>query len=217
MTGSLDLLLYAITEKRYSRGRPLAEMMEPCLKGGASLIQLRDKKATTRELVDEALELRGLTRAYSVPLIINDRVDVALASSADGVHLGKDDMDPSTARKLLGPGKIIGMTVRNVDEARDAERQGVDYIAAGSIYESETKKAEIIGLEGLRDILNSTSLPVVAIGGIRPENLNEIFDMGASGVALAKELLESEDIEEKVRSIRVLIEELIPEMARRRK
>jgi thiamine-phosphate pyrophosphorylase len=217
VTRRLDFALYAITEKLYSRGRSLREMVEGCLRGGVSIIQLRDKEATTRDLVQNALELSGLTRAYSVPLLINDRVDVALAASANGVHLGRDDMDPGTAREILGPESIIGKTVRNASEAIEAESEGVDYVAAGSIYRSKTKEAQVIGLEGLRGICDATSLPVVAIGGIGLGNLKELFDSGACGVAAAKELLDFPDIEGRVREFRLEIERLALESAREKK
>lgn len=213
MARRLDLVLYAITEKKYSRGRSFKELMESCLKGGASAVQLRDKDASTRELVKEAIELRSLTHAYSALFIVNDRVDVALAASADGVHLGIDDLEPGLARKLLGPDKIIGKTVRSTVEASEAELQGVDYISAGSIFKSETKDAPVIGLETLRDICRVSSLPVVAIGGIKLENVGSIFDMGAIGVAVAKELLDFQDIEVRARSFKAVIDELDSETA----
>lgn len=208
MARRLDLLLYAITEKKYSRGRSFKELMESCLKGGASVIQLRDKDASTKELVKEAIELRSLTRAYSALFIVNDRVDVALVASADGVHLGTDDMEPTLARKLLGPNRIIGKTVRSADEASEAELQGADYISAGSIFKSETKDAPVIGLKTLREICRVSSVPVVAIGGIKLENVESIFDAGAGGIAVAKELLDFQDIEERARSFKVVIDEL---------
>ena len=217
MAKRLDLVLYAITEKKYSRGRSFKELMESCLKGGASVIQLRDKDASTRELVNKAIELRSLTRAYSALFIVNDRVDVTLVASADGVHLGTDDMEPALARKLLGPDKIIGKTVRSADEASEAELKGVDYISAGSIFKSETKNARVIGLKTLRDICRVTSLPVVAIGGIKLENVESIFDTGAIGVAVAKELLDFQDIEERARSFKAAIDELDSETAGKQK
>ena len=217
MARRLDLVLYAITEKKYSRGRSFKELMESCLKGGASVVQLRDKDASTRELVSEAIELRNLTRDYSALFIVNDRIDVTLAASADGVHLGSDDMEPTLARNLLGPEKIIGKTVRNVEEAGEAELQGVDYVSAGSIFKSETKDAPVIGLQNLRDICKATSLPVVAIGGIKLENIESIFASGASGVAVAKELLDSADIEEKARSLRAVIDQLSSGLASNQK
>ena len=217
MARRLDLVLYAITEKKYSRGRSFKELMESCLKGGASVVQLRDKDASARELVSEAIELRNLTRNYSALFIVNDRIDVTLAASADGVHLGSDDMEPTLARNLLGPEKIIGKTVRNVEEAGEAELQGVDYVSAGSIFKSETKDAPVIGLQTLQDICKATSLPVVAIGGIKLENIESILASGASGVAVAKELLDSADIEEKTRSLRAVIDQLSSERANNQK
>jgi thiamine-phosphate pyrophosphorylase len=205
----LDLLLYVITERKYSRNRSLEELIEPCLKGGASVIQLRDKTATTKELLDKALRLRVLTERYSALFIVNDRVDVALATSADGVHLGADDMDPRLARKLLGADGVIGLTVRRSDEAKAALDLGVDYVAAGSVFESGTKRAEIIGLDGLSEICRVTSLPVVAIGGIGTENLDEVINRGASGVAVAREILDTLDIERSARRMRSALEKTV--------
>ena len=209
MSRRLDLLLYVITERKYSRNRPLEELIEPCLKGGASVVQLRDKTATTRDLLRQASKLRTLTEKYSALFIVNDRVDVALASSADGVHLGMDDMQPELARELLGPERVIGLTVRKQSEARAAEMRGVDYVAAGSIFQSKTKRAEIIGLDGLEEISRGTTLPVVAIGGIGIEDLEEIFRRGARGVAIAREVLDTQEIEQRARSFRLAIEGLV--------
>jgi thiamine-phosphate pyrophosphorylase len=204
----LDLLLYVITEKKYSRGRSLKDLVEPTLKGGASVVQLRNKGASTRELVRSGLLLRELAERYSALFIVNDRVDVALAVSADGVHLGSDDMDPALARMLLGPEKVIGRTVRTPEEALAAENEGINYLAAGSVYRSETKRASLIGLEGLRGICEVARLPVVAIGGITLSLLGGVFGAGASGVAVAKEILDTEDIEGKTREFRASIEKL---------
>ena len=209
MTERLDLLLYIITEAKYSRNRSLEELIEPCLKGGASVVQLRDKRAKTRKLLDEAFRLRALTEEYSALFIVNDRVDIALACSADGVHIGSEDMQPALARKLLGPDKVIGLTVRTPSEAEAAEVEGVDYVAAGSIFESATKRTRVIGLEGLGRICRTTTLPVVAIGGIGPNDLEGIFSRGARGVAVAKEILDTPDIEERARSFRSAIEDLV--------
>jgi thiamine-phosphate diphosphorylase len=204
----LDLLFYVITEKRYARDRSLEELIEPCLRGGASVIQLRNKTATTRTLLSEALRLRALTQSHSALFIVNDRVDVALACSADGVHLGADDMDPGRARSLLGPDSIIGLTVRSPSEAGAAEGAGVDYVAAGSVFESKTKRAEIIGLDGLGAVCRATKLPVVAIGGIGLADLDEVMSRGASGVAVAKEVLDTKDIEQAARGLRSALEGL---------
>lgn len=209
MPRRLDLLLYIITESKYSRNRSLEELIEPCLKGGASVIQLRDKSATTRSLVEKALRLRGLTLKYSALFIVNDRVDVALVSSADGVHLGADDMSPDLAREVLGPGRIIGKTVRTRSEALVAASEGVDYVAAGSVNRSKTKSTQVIGLEGLKEVCSATSLPVVAIGGLTLEDLPAVFESGASGVAVARGVLDSEEIEVKARDYRSVSERLV--------
>ncbi len=197
-----------IAEETYSRGRSLSELVEPSLRGGASVVQLRNKVASTRELVGRGLLLRELADKYSALFIVNDRVDVALAVSADGVHLGSDDMDPALARRLLGPDRVIGRTVRTPEEVEELENEGIDYLAAGSIYRSETKRATVIGLEGLRSICEVAHLPVVAVGGVTLGLLEGIFRAGASGVAVAKEIFDTEDIEGRAREFRASIEKL---------
>ncbi|MET1124944.1 MAG: thiamine phosphate synthase [Archaeoglobaceae archaeon] len=181
------LRVYFITDPRYGKHEELAEA---ALKAGIRAIQLRDKNASGRELYETAKRLRKLTYDYDALLIINDRLDVAMLSEADGVHLGSEDLPYDVARRHFDG--IIGVTVRSVEEAVRAERFA-DYLGAGSVFASRTKEAEVIGLEGLREIVASVSVPVVAIGGIDESNAAEVFRAGAFGIAVVSAIAASHD------------------------
>lgn len=190
-----DFTLYAIADPSCSRGRVLDEMVSSAIEGGATVVQLRDKTASAKRFLGEAKALSSLARTLEVPFIVNDRVDVALASNADGVHLGQEDLPCSEARRLLGSGKLIGVSAHSLQEAREAEQQGADYISLGKIYPSVTKtEGTTIGLSALREVVAAVHLPVVAIGGIGLANLKEVFEAGAAGVALISGLFDAEDV-----------------------
>lgn len=206
----IDLRLYAITERAYCRGRSFEELIRAAIDGGATAIQLREKGAPTRSLWEEAVRLRALTEALGVPFIVNDRVDVALASGADGVHLGQEDLPCLEARKLLGPEKIIGVSVHSLKEAEEALKEGADYLSVGKVYPSQTKSGgRVVGLPVLGKISQGVGLPVVAIGGIGLDNLSEVFETGASGVAIISGLFDTEDVKARAKAFREAIEKLV--------
>jgi thiamine-phosphate pyrophosphorylase len=190
MGGKFDPSLYLVTDPELTRGRPVSEVVRAAVGGGATLVQLREKKATTRDFISRALELRKLLREADVPLIINDRVDVALATRADGVHLGADDMPYQVARELLGPDTIIGVSVQSVDEAVAASASAPDYIAASPIFATGTKPdhAPPLGLKGLREIRARVRDKLIAIGGITVENAADVIAAGADGIAVVTAL-----------------------------
>ena len=194
----LDLSLYAITDKRYWKDRKMSDLVEAALKGGVTSLQLRDKEADTATLIEEGLALRTLTAQYNVPLIINDRIDVALEVDADGVHLGQQDASPEEARSILGMSKIIGISVHNLTQASEALELPVDYLGVGSVYASGTEQREVIGIDRLEKICKTVSLPVAAIGGITPSRVEEVLKTGASGVAVIAGIWEAEDVEGRV-------------------
>ncbi|HID64505.1 MAG TPA: thiamine phosphate synthase [Anaerolineae bacterium] len=204
----MDWTLYVITDARLSRGRSHLKVIEAAIEGGATVVQYREKTGTTRQLVQEALALRRLTREASVPLIINDRLDVALAVEADGVHLGVEDMPIPIARHLMGPQAIIGFSPETVEQARQAEADGADYLGVGAVFGTGTKPdaGSPIGVEGLREMVRAVSIPVVAIGGITAGNAAACIQAGAAGVAVISAVVAAEDVKAAARRLRGQIE-----------
>ncbi len=192
----LDLRVYVITDRHVGRGRSHEEMTAAAIAGGATVVQLRDKTATTRQLVDAASRMLSLARQAGVPLIINDRVDVALGVDADGAHVGQDDLPASIARRLLGPGKILGVSAGTEAEAVAAERDGADYVGVGPVFEALAKAdaGPPIGVDALRRIVRVVRIPVVAIGGILHERAPELIRAGAAGVAVINAVFDEPDI-----------------------
>ncbi|RAQ98181.1 thiamine phosphate synthase [Thermogemmatispora tikiterensis] len=190
------LALHVLTDREWSRGRDMQTMAAAALAGGATIIQLRDKQATTRTLVEEGLALRELTRHHGALLIVNDRVDVALAIEADGAHVGQDDMPVALARKLLGPGRILGVSAGNLAEAEQAVAAGADYLGVGPIYPTRGKAdaGPATGPALLQAISARYQVPLVAIGGITAANTPEVIAAGACGVAVITSVVAAEDI-----------------------
>ena len=183
--------IYPITDVRLSKISHV-EQVEKLIEGGAKFIQLREKYASAREFYKSAESALKIARKHNVKIIINDRVDVALALKADGVHLGQDDLPPAEARKILGEKAIIGFSTHNVEQAIAAVRMPIDYLAIGPIYTTKTKENPdaIVGLEGLRKVREATgNFPLVAIGGINLENLREVYDAGANSAAIISNLI----------------------------
>lgn len=200
-TSSGDLLsrlaLHVLMDREWSRGRDMLTVAAAALDGGATVIQLRDKKASTRLLVEEGRALRALTRERGALLIVNDRIDVALAVDADGVHIGQDDDMPiELARQLLGPQRILGISAGNRDEAAAAVAAGADYLSIGPIYSTRAKAdaGPAIGTRLVTELATHYSMPLVAIGGITAQNAGEILQAGAIGVAVITAVVSAEDI-----------------------
>lgn len=204
----VDWSLYIITDARLSRGRSHMDIVRAAIQGGATVVQYREKEATTRRMVEEAREMRELCQEMGVPFIVNDRVDVALAVDADGVHLGVDDMPVPIARRLLGPGKLIGFSPETIEQARAAEAEGADYLGVGSVFGTSTKPdaGPPIGLSGLRRVIAAVSIPVVGIGGITAQNAPQVIQAGAAGVAVISAVVGVEDVETAARQLREIIE-----------
>ncbi len=199
----LDLSVYVITDRAIGRGRDHEELAAAALAGGATILQLRDKAATTRRLLGMAARTLAITRRAGLPLIINDRVDVTLAVDADGVHVGPDDVPVAVARRLLGPNKVVGASAGTVAEAQVAERDGADYLGVGNVFGTSSKPdaGSPIGIEGLRRIAHAVRIPVVAIGGITPANALDAIRAGAAGVALISAIMAAQNVEEATRQI----------------
>jgi len=197
------LILYVIPDALGGRGRTLEEQARLALEGGATALQLRYKEASSRRLYDEALIFRRLCDAFGALFIVNDRLDVALASGADGVHLGRADLPVSAARRLVPRGFVIGASARTAEAACLFEEQGADYLGVGALFPTKTKTdAAVIGVEGLRRVCRATALPCVAIGGISAGLVRELLDAGAVGAAVSSAVVAADDIREAARLFR---------------
>ena len=191
-----DLRLIVLTDHRLASPRSVLEVVEASLAAGAPAVQLRDKEATSRELYEQAIRLRELTRRYGALLFVNDRLDVALAAGADGVHLGPDDLPLAAARNVAPPPFLIGVSIDDPDAARDAEAAGADYIGCGAVFGTTTKQDvgnERIGPEELEAVARAVDIPVVGIGGVTVENVDLLPATGAAGVAVVGAVMASKD------------------------
>lgn len=204
----VDYALYVVTDAQLSRGRSHREVTEAAIRGGATIVQYREKNASTRQMIDEALELHDLCRAHGVPFIVNDRVDVALAVDADGVHVGQDDMPASLARKLIGPDKILGVSAENAEQARAAVAESADYVGAGAIFVTATKADanKPINIAGLLKIARACTIPMVGIGGINASNAASVIRTGADGIAVVSAIVSADDVERAAQELREIVE-----------
>ena len=201
-----QLLLYAITDRTWLNGGSLYEAVEESLKGGVTCLQLREKALDAKHFLEEGRQLKPLCRSYGVPLIINDNVDIALKSDADGVHIGQSDGDIAATRARIG-NKILGVSASTVEEALEAERAGADYLGVGAIFPTNSKNdAESVSLSTLRDICNTVSVPVVAIGGITLENVSLLNDSGICGIAVISAIYAQKDIQTAAERLRAKTE-----------
>ncbi len=201
------LLLYAITDRAWVGRQTLYEQIEEALQGGATIVQLREKDMDAADFTAEAVEVKALCRRYRVPLIINDNVDVALQSGADGVHVGIEDTPVAQLRQMVPKDFIIGATAKTVEQARAAERAGADYLGVGAVFPSPTKKNAIrITREQLKEICGSVSIPAVAIGGISMENAAALQGGGMAGIAVVSAIFAAPDIRQAAADLRAVAE-----------
>lgn len=202
MFPDIDWCLYAIIDRDLVGDKDIAAVASALAEGGAGVIQLRDKSNNIRGFYEDALAVRGVTKHHNVPFIINDRSDVALAVGADGVHVGQDDLPLPLVRDLLGPEKIIGVSVHNQREFQACKIHGPTYFGVGTIYATATKaNLSATGPGILRELRNATDAPLIAIGGIHAENAAAVMEAGANGVAVASALLNSNDIKYATRQL----------------
>lgn len=190
-----DLSLYLVTDRSLSLGRSLEYVVEEAVKGGVTMVQLREKTCSSREFYDLAVSLKNCLKPYNIPLIINDRLDIALACDAEGLHIGQGDIPYEVARKLFGKNKIIGLSVENVQDAIDANKLDVDYIGISPVFSTPTKTdtAKALGLEGVREITQISIHPSVGIGGINDSNTKEIIRAGADGISVVSAVMSAPD------------------------
>lgn len=207
MKHTVNWSLYLVTNAQLSRGRSHREIVSAAIRGGVTIVQYREKNISTRQMVAEALELRDLCRAQRVPFIVNDRVDVALAVDADGVHVGQDDMPVALARQLMGPDKLVGASAENVEQALAAVADGADYLGVSPIFATATKPdaGEPLGIERLRGIVSKSIVPVVGIAGINASNAASVVCAGAAGVAVVSAIVSADYVERAARELSEIV------------
>ena len=200
---SIDWKLCLVADSEAAKGRYLLKLIEKGVDSGVTLVQLRAKGMPTRKFLQLALQTAELLKAKGFPLIINDRIDVALACGAEGIHLGQDDLPLSYVRKILGKKKCIGISVNTLKEAEEAEKGGADYLGVGPVYDTSSKRdlKAILGPSGLKVIREKVKIPILAIGGINAENVMEVMSCGADGIAVISALIGAEDISEATREL----------------
>lgn len=208
MKAQPDYSIYLVTDDGCLQGRTLLDCVREALEGGVTLVQYRAKTASSAEMYNEALQLKALCDSFNVPLIINDRLDIAMAVGAAGVHLGQDDLPCAAARKILGEDYIIGVSAHNPAEAKAALQSGADYLGCGAVFGTATKAdVKKLGTEGLAAICKDKGLPVVGIGGVTADNYREVRAAGADGAAIVSGILAQPDIRATVRAIAKISQE----------
>ncbi len=204
-----DLLLYLVTDRRWLNGKDLSEEVQVCIDAGVTFVQLRDKDMDYTSLKEEAIKLKKICTEKHVPLVINDYVALTMEIDADGVHVGQNDMDVSEVRKMIGTDKILGVSVQTVEQAIRAEKDGADYLGVGAIFPTTTKvEAKNLNIHMLRDICESVSIPVVAIGGITKDNVKNLSDSNANGAAVVSAILASLDVADATRELKEICREV---------
>ena len=204
------LRLYLVTNRYQDSLESFLEKVETACRSGVTIIQLREKNLTTNQYYQLAKQVKEITDAYQVPLIIDDRLDVCLAVDAAGLHIGDDELPVSVARKVLGPEKILGVTAKTVKRALEAETSGADYLGTGAIFPTTTKEnAPITLISTLKTICQTVAIPVVAIGGLTSENIDQLSGTGIAGVAVVRDLMQAEDIEAKTQAFLTKLDDMI--------
>ena len=199
---AMNLSIYLVTDDAFFKDRDLISTIEQAIQGGITALQYRFKQKSSRQMYEELLVLRELTKRYGVELVVNDRVDLALAVEADGVHVGEKDLPPDVVRKLVGDKMYIGYSVNSLEKLREVEHLPIDYIGFGSIYETSTKKDyKLVGIEALRQAVKMTSKPIVAIGGITHYRVGEVLEAGAKGIAVVSAILGFESVKSATQSL----------------
>ena len=202
--------LYLVTNRYQDSLESFLEKVETACRSGVTIIQLREKNLTTNQYYQLAKQVKEITDAYQVPLIIDDRLDVCLAVDAAGLHIGDDELPVSVARQVLGPDKILGVTAKTVKRALEAEEGGADYLGTGAIFPTITKEnAPITLISTLKTICQTVSIPVVAIGGLTSENIDQLIGTGIAGVAVVRDLMQAEDIEAKTQAFLTKLDDMI--------
>ena len=204
------LRLYLVTNRYHDSLERFLEKVETACRSGVTIVQLREKNLTTNQYYQLAKQVKKITDAYQVPLIIDDRLDVCLAVDAAGLHIGDDELPVSVARQVLGPEKILGVTAKTVKRALEAEEGGADYLGTGAIFPTTTKEnAPITLISTLKTICQTVAIPVIAIGGLTSENIDQLAATGIAGVAVVRDLMQAEDIEAKTQAFLTKLDDII--------
>jgi thiamine-phosphate pyrophosphorylase len=203
----LDYSLYLVTDRSLSRGRTTLDVVRQAVAGGVTCVQLREKHCSTREFINQARALQPLLKDQRIPLIINDRLDVALAVGADGIHLGQQDMALADARKIVGQTMVIGISAESVADAIRAEQQGADYIGVSPVFATPTKTdtAEALGLEGIQKIRRAVAIPIVGIGGVNQRSAAAVLGAGADGIAVVSAIVSADDPKQAAADLKKII------------
>lgn len=205
-----ELMLYAVTDRHWLGEETLYDQVKKALDGGATFVQLREKKLDREDFLAEALEIQKLCREYGVPFVINDEVSIAKDIDADGVHVGQSDMEAMDVRKVLGPDKILGVSAQTVEQAIIAEKHGADYLGVGAVFATGSKDdADDVSHETLKAICEAVSIPVIAIGGITKENVSELAGSGICGVAVISAIFGQNDIKKATEDLKVSVEKML--------
>lgn len=206
----IDYRLYLVTDREQPAPGTFEKVVEEALKGGVTLVQLREKEGDTGLLYERAVKLKQITKAYHVPLIIDDRIDIMMAADADGVHLGQSDMPAALARKLIGADKIMGVSAGSLEEAVKAEKDGADYLGVGAMFPTATKKdADITTPETLRKIMDTVHIPVVTIGGMNEKTIPLFKGYGLSGFAVVSAIMASREPEKAAKNLKRIIDDIV--------
>lgn len=205
-----DLLLYAVTDRAWLGDKTLSWQVEESLKGGATMIQLREKHLDHEHFLKEAKEIKELCRKYQVPFLINDDVDLAVEVDADGVHVGQHDMEAGEVRKKIGPNRILGVSAQTVEQALLAQQAGADYLGVGAVFPTGTKDdADAVSIQTLGEICHAVSIPVVAIGGIGQHNIMQLAGSGICGIAVVSAIYAQQDIQNAASTLHALAKEMV--------
>lgn len=205
-----DLILYAVTDRKWLGNKTLYEQVEETLSGGASMLQLREKELVDKEFLKEAAEIKKLCKKYHTPFIINDNLYVALKSNADGIHIGQKDMKADYVRSIIGKDKILGVSAQTVEQALAAEKMGADYLGVGAVFSTDSKSdADNVSHETLKEICKAVNIPVVAIGGIGANNISELAGSGICGVAVISAIFAADNIRKATTELKALTRQVI--------
>ncbi len=205
-----ELILYAVTDRHWLGEETLYDQVKKALDGGATFVQLREKKLDREDFLAEALEIQKLCREYGVPFVINDEVSIAKDIDADGVHVGQSDMEAMDVRKVLGPDKILGVSAQTVEQAITAEKHGADYLGVGAVFATGSKDdADDVSHETLKAICEAVSIPVIAIGGITKDNVSELAGSGICGVAVISAIFGQNDIKKATEDLKASVEKML--------
>ena len=205
-----ELMLYAVTDRHWLGEETLYDQVKKALDGGATFVQLREKKLDREDFLAEALEIQKLCKKYGVPFVINDEVSIAKDIDADGVHVGQSDMEAMDVRKVLGPDKILGVSAQTVEQAIIAEKHGADYLGVGAVFATGSKDdADDVSHETLKAICEAVSIPVIAIGGITKDNVSELAGSGICGVAVISAIFGQKDIKKATEDLKASVEKML--------